>query len=55
MSQSPQEESAPIEQDGPEMKVGDLSEKSTPVELENQLPIESDMPLITTLQSSISL
>ena len=47
--QPPQEESAPIEQNGKEMEVGDLSEEKTesiPVELENQqLPIESEMPV----------
>ena len=47
----PQEESAPIEQDGTEMEVGDLSEERTEsisVELENQqLPIESEMSVTT--------
>ena len=51
MSQPPQEDSAPIEQDGTEMEVVDLSEEKTesiPVELENQqLPIESEMSLTT--------
>ena len=47
----PQEESVPIEQDGTEMEVVDLSEEKTesiPVELENQqLPIESEMSVTT--------
>ena len=51
LSQPPQEESVPIEQDGTEMEVGDLSEEKTesiPVELENQqLLLESEMPVTT--------
>ena len=49
-SQPLQEESvtAPKEQDGTEMEVEDLSEEKTesiPLELENQHPLESEMPV----------
>ena len=48
--QPPQEESALIEQNGKEMEVGDLSEERTEsvsLEMENQLPLESEMSITT--------
>ena len=45
-----QEESAPIEQNGREMEMGDLSEERTEsisLEIENQLPLESEMSVTT--------
>ena len=50
LSRPHQEESAPIEQNGREMEMRDLSEEkseSVSVEMENKLPLESEMSVTT--------